>query len=104
MKDDFSGDEIESNQVLVGTILSIAKKTQVDVSYKEEFNGVKDIKDENFSEKTSLGSCISEASESPVKEEFDENLIGKRKSAKCVVKTEHLDGLVKGIHGWNHWI
>ncbi|KAK8996687.1 hypothetical protein V6N11_081952 [Hibiscus sabdariffa] len=86
MKDAFSGDEIESNQVLVGMILSIAKKTQVDVSCKEEFNGVKDIKDENFSEKTTLGSCKSEASESSVKKEFDENLIGKRKSFKCVVK------------------
>ncbi|GMJ15882.1 DROUGHT SENSITIVE 1 [Hibiscus trionum] len=67
MKDAFSGDEIESNQVLVGTILSIAKKTQVDVSCKEELNGVNDIKDEIFSGKRTLGSCKSEASESPVK-------------------------------------
>ncbi|KAL4283971.1 hypothetical protein GQ457_16G000980 [Hibiscus cannabinus] len=99
MKDAFSGDEIESNQVLVGKILSIAKKTQVDVSCNEEFNGVKDVKDEIFSEKTTLGSCKSEASESPV----DENLIGKRKSVKCVVKNEHLDGLVK-IEKRDSWL
>ncbi|KAE8735225.1 FAD-dependent oxidoreductase family protein [Hibiscus syriacus] len=65
------------------------------VSSKEEFNGVKDIQDENFSEKRTLGSCKSEAFESPVKEELDENFSGERKSAKCLVKNEHLDGLVK---------
>ncbi|KAE8658112.1 FAD-dependent oxidoreductase family protein [Hibiscus syriacus] len=94
MKDAYTGDEIESNQVLVGTILSIAKDTHVDTSIKEEFNDIKDENCSDFSGKGTLGSCKSEAFESTAKEEFDENLSGKRKSIKRVVKTEHLDSLV----------
>ncbi|XP_022731506.1 WD repeat-containing protein 76-like isoform X2 [Durio zibethinus] len=108
MRDAFSGDEMESNQVLVETILSIAKKTQVGVSAKEEFAGVKDAKEENlsdFNEKGKPVSCEREVLECPVKEEklkeeLNENLSGKSKLVSCglvegVVKSEYLDGSVK---------
>ncbi|XWS17756.1 hypothetical protein CRYUN_Cryun33cG0094900 [Craigia yunnanensis] len=63
MKDAFRGDEMDFNQMLVETILSIAKKTQVGVSVVEEFDGVNDVKEENlcdFGEKGKMESCKSE--------------------------------------------
>ncbi|TYH13075.1 hypothetical protein ES288_A06G115800v1 [Gossypium darwinii] len=97
MVDAFSGDdETESNKMLVGTILSIAKETQVGVS-------VKDVKDEIFSEKGALGSCKSEGFESLGTEKVDESLSGKRKLVKGVVKNEYLDSLVK-IEKSDQWL
>ncbi|XVE97517.1 hypothetical protein REPUB_Repub03eG0026200 [Reevesia pubescens] len=103
MSDAFIGEEIGSNKMLIETILSIPSKTQVGVSLKEEFDGVKDAKEESFSdfnEKGKWGSCKNEVLECPVKveklkEEFEENLSGKSKLVKSVVKNEYLDGLVK---------
>ncbi|PPE00270.1 hypothetical protein GOBAR_DD02707 [Gossypium barbadense] len=97
MVDAFSGDgETESNKMLVGTILSIAKETQVGVS-------VKDVNDEIFSEKGALGSCKSEGFESLGTEKVDESLSGKRNLVKGVVKNEYLDGLVK-IEKSDQWL
>lgn len=108
MTDAFSGDGMESNQILVETILSIAKKAQVDVPVKEGFDVVKDEKNlSDFNGKRKMESCKSEDLECPVKaekvkEEFDENLSGKSKLVSCglvkgVVKSESLDGLVRAL-------
>ncbi|XVF35512.1 hypothetical protein REPUB_Repub18cG0152100 [Reevesia pubescens] len=108
MIDAFSGEEKGSNKMLIETILSMAKKTQVGVSGGEEFDDIKDVKEENlndFNEKGGLESCKSEVLECPVKvekvkEEFDENLSGKSKLVSCglvngVVKNEYLDGSLR---------
>ncbi|KAK8976203.1 hypothetical protein V6N11_007694 [Hibiscus sabdariffa] len=74
MIDAYTGTETEYNQILVETILSIAKETQT-----------KDDKFSDFSEKGTMGSCKSRGLESPVKQEIEENL--------GVVKNEHLESL-----------
>ncbi|KAK8544712.1 hypothetical protein V6N13_045791 [Hibiscus sabdariffa] len=57
MIDAYRGIESEYNRVLVDTILSIAKETQIDFSVKEEFNGVKVVKNDDFCQNGALGSC-----------------------------------------------
>ncbi|KAL4285537.1 hypothetical protein GQ457_16G000970 [Hibiscus cannabinus] len=82
MIDAYTGTETEYNQVLVETILSVAKGTQAG------FDCVKDTKGDkfsDFSEKGTSGSCKSRGLESPVKQEIEENL--------GVVKNEYLESL-----------
>ncbi|XWS70364.1 hypothetical protein CRYUN_Cryun03dG0041700 [Craigia yunnanensis] len=113
MRDAFGGDKMEFNQMLIETILSTANKIQLGVSVKEEFDGVKDVKEENlsgFNEKGKLESCKSEVLKCPVKvekvkEEFDENLSGKSKLVSCglvkgVVKNEYSDVKVEKSDPW----
>ncbi|GMJ07689.1 DROUGHT SENSITIVE 1 [Hibiscus trionum] len=64
MIDAYRGVEKEYNQVLVDTILSISKETQIGFPVNEDFNGVKDVKNDDFSENGTLGSCKTEALES----------------------------------------
>ncbi|KAK6236890.1 hypothetical protein SCA6_012227 [Theobroma cacao] len=104
MSDAFSGDEMASNKMLIETILSISKKTQVGISVVEEFDDVKDVKEEILSdidEKGKSGSCKIEVSECPVKvEEVKEEFEGgKSESVSCglvkgMVKNEYFDGSV----------
>ncbi|OMO90957.1 hypothetical protein COLO4_18749 [Corchorus olitorius] len=102
MNDAFCGDNMESNKLLIGTILSVAKKNQVGVSVKGEFNDGEDVKEENLSyKKGKLGSFESEVLECPLKvEKFDENLSGESGFVTCglvkgVVQDENLHGLVE---------
>ncbi|XVE71091.1 hypothetical protein DITRI_Ditri10aG0122600 [Diplodiscus trichospermus] len=101
-------DNFDKKPKYVSPLKPQSPKNQVALSVKEEFNGVKDVKEENLSdfiEKGKLKSYKSEVLECPderlkIKEELDENLSGKSKFvsfglAKGVVENEYLDDLVK---------